>query len=202
MHQQSALERGETEPLPSAADVREAVRKQREQSQQKPALSEKRPATARAESRSDAVAFKRAELPAQLPPAVEERPTNWFTGAGNIARSAGPREAPAPFAVDPIDLSLDLKTVRRCCATCRDFKQVGDGRTGWCNNPYAFPEKRMVQSNEIACRSSLGVWWLPHDDLWLEYADTTHHGRPTPLLDEMVSAVSEERQGMGQRSSR
>jgi hypothetical protein len=202
VYQKAKMERGETEPLPSAAEVRDAVKKQREQPQLPPAAPQKRPTTARAESRSEVVAFKRADPPADLPPAVEERPTNWFTGAGNIARPPVLRDAPAPFPVDPIDLSRDLKTVRRCCATCRDFKQVGDGRTGWCNNPYAFPEKRMVQSNEIACRSSLGVWWLPHDELWLEYADTTHHGRPTPLLDEMLGAVPAERQGMGQRSSR
>jgi hypothetical protein len=144
----------------------------------------------------------RSDAPVDLPPAVEQRSTTWFTGAGNISKPDVTRDAPAPFPVDPIDLSRDLKSVRRCCATCRDFKQVGDGRTGWCNNPYAFPEKRMVQSNEIACRSSLGVWWLPHDDLWLEYADTSHHGRPTPLLDEILDSVSADRQGMGQRSSR
>ena len=35
-----------------------------------------------------------------------------------------------------------------------------------------------------------------------EQADTTHHGRPTPLLDELLGTASTERQGMGQRSSR
>ena len=207
----SALERGETEPLPSAAEVREAVNNQRKRptapsttqvSQSIQAHEEpksRRETKTRAEARVNA---PRADVPVDLQPPVEQRQTKWYTGAGKITQPAIVDESPAPLAIDPIDLARDLQTIRRCCATCRDFKQVGDGRTGWCNNPYAFAEKRMVQSNEIACRSSLGVWWLPHDDLWLEFADTTHHGRPTPLLDDMVSAVPAERQGMGQRSSR
>lgn len=84
---------------------------------------------------------------------------------------------------DPIDRSAHLRGIKRCCGTCRDFRQLGDGMRGQCVNPYAFSERRMVQSDQLACRSSLGMWWMPSDDVWLEKADTSHHGRPTPLLD-------------------
>ncbi|HYI15538.1 MAG TPA: hypothetical protein VEX37_09110, partial [Thermomicrobiales bacterium] len=198
----SSLARGETEPLPSAAEVRDAVSKDRER-KAKPVTLENHATPEFVDLTPEANSFSSTSVPVDLPPAIEQRPTTWYTGAGKIATPGISKDAPAALAVDPIDLARGLQTVRRCCATCRDFKQVGDGRTGSCNNPYAFAEKRMVQSNEIACRSSLGVWWLPHDELWLEQADTSHHGRPTPLLDDMVSAVpAEERHGMGQRSSR
>jgi hypothetical protein len=197
----SAFKRGETEQMPSPADILEAARQRRAE-----LVGEVAPPVRRETSSSPAKPRSPEQRPARrvpddLPPAVESRPTRWFTGAGHLPAGRN-GEIGEPFPVDPIDLASDLQSVRRCCATCRDFKQVGDGRTGWCNNPYAFSEKRMVQSDELACRSSLGVWWLPHDDLWLEYADTTHHGRPTPLLDDLVGAVTEDRQRVGQRSTR
>jgi hypothetical protein len=197
----SAFKRGETEQMPSPTQILDAARKRRAE------LAEEGQPPVRREPASNSPKPRSAEqrparkLPEDLPPAVEARPTRWFTGAGHLPAGRN-GEAAAPLPVDPIDLATNLQTVRRCCATGRDFKQVGDGRTGWCNNPYAFSEKRMVQSDELACRSSLGVWWLPHDDLWLEYADTTHHGRPTPLLDDLIGAVTEDRQKVGQRTSR
>jgi hypothetical protein len=90
--------------------------------------------------------------------------------------------------LDPIDESERLRTMPRCCATCRDFKPVGDGSRGWCENAYAFAERRMVESGQLSCRSSIGSWWLPTDNIWLERADTTYHSRPTPILDEMLHA--------------
>ncbi len=179
---------GETEPF-STNEVRVSAQKQRAQQA----------------SRTD-VREEQAEVVHPVPPVVvrssrvnRTRSTPMSTDErrpSRISNSEGRRAPiePEPAPIDPIDVAGELQTVRRCCATCRDFKQVGDGRTGWCNNPYAFSEKRMVQSNEVACRSGLGIWWLPHDDLWLEHADTTHHGRPTPLLDEILGAVPAGRQ--------
>jgi hypothetical protein len=112
-----------------------------------------------------------------------------------------PLDMPAALERDPIDTVPAVSSVPRCCETCRDFKRVGDGNTGWCANPYAFPERRKVQAQDLACRSSIGVWWLPHDDLWLERSDITHHGRPTPILDEEFGTSPVSRQGMGPRSS-
>ena len=194
------IEQGGTEPLPTD-EIRVAARQQREQQN---GLAGKQPAQTYEQPIRRVQGHPAVVLDPDsrsLPPAVGPRPVRWNTGAGHLGLPGTEADSAPPFEVDPIDLSRDLKTVRRCCATCRDFKQVGDGSTGWCNNPYAFSERRMVQSSEIACRSSLGVWWLPHDDIWLEYADTTHHGRPTPLLDDVVGTVPAGRQGMGPRSS-
>lgn len=99
---------------------------------------------------------------------------------------------------DPIDRVERIATLARCCATCRDFRQVGTDGRGWCSNPYAFGERRMVQSDQLACRSSLGMWWMPNDDVWLERADTSHHGRPTPLLD---ASLKVQRSGESGRDS-
>jgi hypothetical protein len=112
-----------------------------------------------------------------------------------------PAAMPLAHRKDPIDVIPFVSAATRCCETCRDFKRVGDGATGWCVNPYAFAERRMVRAQELACRSSIGVWWLPHDDLWLECADITHHGRPTPNLDEELRAGHVSHHGMGPRSS-
>lgn len=140
--------------------------------------------------------LQRDRRPIFLDPPVQPRPTNWITGAGAIggdrrrsrlALSAASEEARLPLAlsVDPIDEAKAAARFPRCCATCRDFRRVGDGTRGWCVNPHAFTERRMVQSDELSCRSSIGAWWLPSDELWLERVDMTHHGRPTPLLDEL-----------------
>jgi hypothetical protein len=87
---------------------------------------------------------------------------------------------------DPIDRVEFVRAIPRCCRTCREFRPVDDGDRGWCASLYAFRERTMVKSDELACRSSIGVWWLPHDDTWLEHADTSHHARPTPLLDDLL----------------
>jgi hypothetical protein len=108
-------------------------------------------------------------------------------------------EIPTALAVDPVDSSERLRTVRRCCGTCRDYRRDGDGERGWCENPHAFAQRRMVQSSELACRSSIGVWWLPHDELWLERADITHHGRPTPLMDVLGRELMLNKQAMDTR---
>lgn|GEM_PF-3484073 len=192
--EQTQLKSGETAPMPSPTEIRRAI--DQRQAAAEPVvehMSEPRASKRRRTALDD--------VPVDLPPAVEPRRPTWVTGAGHVAQPA-PVNLPRARAVDPIDRNDDVGSVRRCCATCRDFRQVGDGRTGWCTNAYAFGEKRMVQSDEIACRSSLGIWWLPHDGLWLEQADTTHHGRPTPLLDEVLGTATTERETIDQRSAR
>jgi len=125
---------------------------------------------------------------------------------GRVYGGDSPNNAPAaetsfaqPDTNDPVDQQERLKAVRRCCGTCRDFRQVGDGTRGQCVNPYAFGDRRMVQSDQLACRSSLGMWWMPNDDVWLERADTSHHGRPTPLLDAALRAQRGEETGRDSR---
>jgi hypothetical protein len=83
--------------------------------------------------------------------------------------------------VDPtITISPD---VPRMCRTCRDFRPADSGERGWCTNKWAFSHRRMVDADELPCETSVGCWWLPHDDVWLETADVSAHGQPTPLVD-------------------
>jgi hypothetical protein len=44
----------------------------------------------------------------------------------------------------------------------------------------------MVERNQLACRSTIGSWWIASDDWWLQRADIAHHGRPTPIVDELL----------------
>jgi hypothetical protein len=144
--------------------------------------------------------------PSILPP-MPPRDTRWMPVSGTPNRAQPPDdrqrsmpvEVPMARSLDPIDEADRLRTMPRCCATCRDFKPVGDGSRGWCENPYAFTERRMVESGQLSCRSSFGSWWLPTDDVWLERADTTYHSRPTPILDEITRTGTDfdDKQTMG-----
>jgi hypothetical protein len=73
--------------------------------------------------------------------------------------------------------------VPRMCRTCRDFRPADSGERGWCTNKWAFSHRRMVDADELPCETSVGCWWLPHDDVWLATADVSAHGQPTPLVD-------------------
>lgn len=105
--------------------------------------------------------------------------------AGTAAnhQSVSPSQQETTPVRDPIDERSRTASITRCCGTCRDFRRNSDGETGVCMNPYAFRDRPVVKCDQLACRSSVGVWWLPHDDVWLERADTVHHTRPTPHLD-------------------
>ncbi len=145
------------------------------------------------------VATNRGISPEADPP-IDERDPRWLVWAGQIdgdRSSASPAAAggqpgaelqeilPVAMPADPVDSATRTRNIPHCCATCRDFRPIGSGTTGWCANPHAFDSRRMVESGDLACRSSIGSWWLPNDDVWLDHADTTYHSRPTPLLDEL-----------------
>jgi hypothetical protein len=98
---------------------------------------------------------------------------------------------------DRIDMTIEASpTVPRMCRTCRDFRPADNGGRGWCTNKSAFSHRRMVDADELPCETSLGCWWLPHDEVWLSEADAVAHTEPTPLVDhwlgrrERVSAAS------------
>jgi hypothetical protein len=98
---------------------------------------------------------------------------------------------------DRIDMTIEASpTVPRMCRTCRDFRPADNGGRGWCTNKWAFSHRRMVDAGELPCETSLGCWWLPHDEVWLSEADAGAHTEPTPLVDhwlgrrERVSAAS------------
>ncbi|MBX6342734.1 MAG: hypothetical protein IRY97_09775 [Thermomicrobiaceae bacterium] len=124
-----------------------------------------------------------------------------------------PAEAPNPSVeapAEPADSSRGLPPVAsqrlaqipRCCATCRDFRPSEGGERGWCNNSYAFDHRRMVQASDLACASSIGNWWVPSDDWWLQRADISHHARPTPMVDEYLTRMLAERREGRRRQAR
>jgi hypothetical protein len=95
--------------------------------------------------------------------------------------------------------------VPRMCRTCRDFRPADSGARGWCTNKWAFSHRRMVDADELPCETSVGCWWLPHDDVWLVTADVSAHGQPTPLVDHWLahkvgSATTADEQRRRQRS--
>ncbi|CAN5553599.1 hypothetical protein BH23CHL2_BH23CHL2_30160 [soil metagenome] len=94
---------------------------------------------------------------------------------------------PATRSASPLDETPWAAAIPRCCDTCREFQRDPSGQTGYCGSPYAFSRRTMVKSDQLACRSSIGVWWLPSDDTWLDRADVSHHTRPTPYLDAVLA---------------
>lgn len=133
-------------------------------------------------------------------PALPQGRSGWtepFEVAADDAENRIELEAqPVPVEHEPIDVRPKSpsggKTIpvqsslRECCGTCRDFRPAEGGERGWCNNPYAFDHRQMVERNQLACRSTIGSWWIANDDWWLQRADVSHHGRPTPIVDELL----------------
>lgn len=78
-------------------------------------------------------------------------------------------------------------SIPRMCRTCRDFRPAENGERGWCTNKWAFSHRRMVDADELPCETSIGGWWLPHDDIWMSALDVTAHSQPTPLLDQWLA---------------
>ena len=89
---------------------------------------------------------------------------------------------------DLIDVTIRIAPhLPRLCRTCRDFRPAETGERGWCANEWAFSHRRMVDPNESPpCETTLGCWWLPADQVWLEKADVSGHGDSTPLLDALI----------------
>lgn len=81
----------------------------------------------------------------------------------------------------------------RQCRTCRDFRPAEGGERGWCANQWAFTHRRMVAASDATpCESSVGDWWLPVDEVWVDGVDVSAHGQPTPLLDAFLPHHREE----------
>jgi hypothetical protein len=86
-----------------------------------------------------------------------------------------------------LDMSVEVSpTIPRMCRTCRDFRPADNGGRGWCTNKWAFSHRRMVDADELPCETSLGCWWLPHDEVWLAEANAAAHTEPTPLVDQWL----------------
>ncbi len=129
-----------------------------------------------------------------IPPAATER---------RSVDELGESDAPFEAAIDdvPPDAQEILAALPRICRTCRDFRPTGDARFGWCANPYAFAERTLVHAESLACASSMGSWWVPTDDWWLQRADISHHGQPTPHVDQFLRELLQQRQERRRRAT-
>lgn len=129
----------------------------------------------------------------ELPETAPDKPVIHVDG---LAQEVGAKlesfQAEPPPTVSPLDDTPWVAGIPRCCDTCREFHRDATGKSGYCRNPYAFGGRTMVKSDQLACRSSIGVWWLPSDDTWLERADISHHTRPTPYLDAILEELRPE----------
>ncbi len=148
-------------------------------------------------------------IPNQYPQSetISQGRSGW-TEPFNVAQPAQDGVAPSATPIDPQeDLSVVAQpvvpsyttgsarqpTLRECCGTCRDFRPIEGGERGWCNNQYAFDQRRMVERNDLACRGTIGSWWVAGDDWWLQRADIAHHGRPTPIVDDLLRQMLDSR---------
>jgi hypothetical protein len=112
-----------------------------------------------------------------------------FTSLATQETFAPVNPAGKPHGPAPIDERKWVAGIPRSCDTCRDFQRDADGKTGRCGNSYAFSRPTVVECDQLACRSSVSVWWLPSDDFWLDRAEIAHHTRPTPYLDAVLSEL-------------
>lgn len=93
-------------------------------------------------------------------------------------------------------VTFDQQQMERVCRTCRDFRPSETGERGWCNNKWAFNHRRMVDADDLACRNSLGSWWMPKDDIWRRDGDISRHAQQTPRVDQwLYGAPSDEPRG-------
>jgi len=127
-------------------------------------------------------------------PGAPARRAQWNGDALEAAADAEVWDVPAvDYVVDePDDAGFDgavdvAPEIPRMCRTCRDFRPAEAGDRGWCTNTWAFSHRRMVYEDELPCLTSLGCWWLPHDDVWLAIADISAHSQPTPLVDRWLN---------------
>jgi hypothetical protein len=84
---------------------------------------------------------------------------------------------------------LGLSRVPRICETCRYLRPGANGPT--CGAVYAQTYMRIIDLQRLSCASSIGAWWLPSDEYWESRVDISHHGDPTPLLEQYAIRLEE-----------
>lgn len=78
--------------------------------------------------------------------------------------------------------------VPKSCSTCRSFRPSDNGERGWCMNDFSATHRQMVNSDDLACRSSIGDWWLAADTSWIPPTDVITP--KTPRTDRLVARSS------------
>ncbi|CAN5692841.1 hypothetical protein BH09CHL1_BH09CHL1_34160 [soil metagenome] len=84
---------------------------------------------------------------------------------------------------------VDTARLPRICETCRYLKPSPTGPT--CGAVYAQTYQRRIDLQRLSCASSIGAWWLPSDEYWESRVDISHHGDPTPLLEQYAIRLEE-----------
>lgn len=84
---------------------------------------------------------------------------------------------------------IDTARMPRICATCRYLRPGPNGPT--CGAVYAQTYRRIIDLQQLSCASSIGAWWLPSDEYWESRVDISHHGDPTPLLEQYAIRLEE-----------
>jgi len=90
---------------------------------------------------------------------------------------------------DAFDRQFEVASrVPKSCSTCRSFQASDNGERGWCQNGYSKTYRQMVNSDDLACRSSIGDWWLAADTSWIPPTDVIQP--ETPRTDRLVARSS------------
>ncbi|MDQ3655450.1 MAG: hypothetical protein M3457_10265 [Chloroflexota bacterium] len=90
---------------------------------------------------------------------------------------------------DAFDRQFEVASrVPKSCSTCRSFQASDNGERGWCLNDYSKTYRQMVNSDDLACRSSIGDWWLAADTSWIPPTDVIQP--ETPRTDRLVARSS------------
>lgn len=96
-----------------------------------------------------------------------------------------------------LDMTIEIApTVTKACMTCRNYRPSEQPGRGWCTNNWAFTHRQMVNEGDIACKSTIGCWWLPADEeVWLDDFDVAADA--TPRVDRLLAQLHPDRRAVG-----
>ncbi len=96
-----------------------------------------------------------------------------------------------------LDMKIEIAPkVTKACMTCRNYRPSEQPGRGWCTNNWAFTHRQMVNEGDIACKSTIGCWWLPADEeVWLDDFDVAEDA--TPRIDRLLARLHPDRRAVG-----
>lgn len=82
--------------------------------------------------------------------------------------------------------------VPKVCGTCASFRPGNQAGCGGCVNRDANPEQGIVEDHELACKTTIGSWWIPADEeIWLD--EFTLPESDTPRMDLLLEQLAKRR---------
>jgi hypothetical protein len=140
------------------------------------------------------------EEPRRRSPRPERRPP---AGIPIFAQHQSPFDTDFDIRDAILDENEDLdqyfevaSNVPKSCSTCRSFRPSEDGSRGWCMNDWATTHRQMVNAGDLACRSSIGDWWLAVDTSWIPPVDVIQP--ETPRTDRLVAQTDARQESASQ----